>query len=148
MSDLRFEWEVNSLISVYRCYLYEGDKIINDIKFYDYSCEKSREYDKKKGYVRPYSFEVDWCHGWSMSEGFDYDEECYNRYDEDGRRIGGYQGNCTHTVEDIKMWCENWLAQQYLSSYYETIATLDEKKARAKWFEAQGFKYVNEKNDK
>lgn len=148
MGDLRFEWEVDPLISVYRCYLYEGDKVINDIKFNDYSCEKSREYDKKKGYVRPYSFEVDWCHGWSMSEGFDYDEECYNRYDEDGCRIGGYQGNCTHTVEDIKKWCENWLAQQYLSSYYETIATLNEKKARAKWFEAQGFKYVNEENDK
>ena len=145
---MRFEWDYeNADIGSYTCNLYDGDKIINDISFTDYTSEFHQRYDEKGRYARPYSFEVHWCSGWSMSKGFDYDPDYHNHTDENGKWVGGYKGNCTHTVEDIKRWCENWLAQRYLASYYNTLAELDEMKARAEWFESQGFK-LEEEGDK
>lgn len=132
---MRFEWDDSSSdIGHYECNLYDDDKRISEISFTDYTCEWRRKYDEKYGFPRPYSFEVTWC------KGFDYDEEYDNYYDENPKRKGGYQGNCTHTVDDIKRWCENWLAQCYLRSYYNTLAELDTLKRRAEWFESQGFK--------
>lgn len=142
---MRFEWDYRNIdIGSYTCNLYDGDEKIDDIHFTDYTSEFHQRYDKEGRYTRPYSFKVHWCHGWSMSEGFDYDEDYDRHLDEKGWRIGGYQGNCTHTVDDIKRWCENWLAQRYLASYYNTIAGLEKIKARAEWFESQGFKLENE----
>lgn len=139
--NIRFEWDNSHAdIGNYTCYLFENDKKINDICFTDYTSEYHQKSDKENGFTRCYSFEVDWCHGWSMHEGFDYDANYNNHTDENNKLLGSYQGNCTHTVEDIKKWCENWLAQRYLASYYNTIAELDQKKARAEWFESQGFK--------
>lgn len=82
-----------------------------------------------------------------MKQGFDYDDEYGEHVDENGELLGGYQGNCTHTVDDIKRWCENWLAQRYLASYYNTLAELDKMKERAEWFESQGFKLEDSDND-
>ena len=146
--ELRFEWDYENVdIGSYTCNLYDGDEKIDEISFIDYTSEFHQRYDREGRYTRPYSFVVDWCHGWSMSEGFDYDED-YNRHsDEKGWRIGGYQGNCTHTVDDIKRWCENWLAQRYLQSYYNTLKGLDEKRRRAEWFESQGFALEEEDNE-
>lgn len=141
---MEFKWIDNVEIGHYECELYEGDEKINDINFTDYTSEFCQRYDRKGRFTRPYSFVVNWCHGWSMSEGFDYDADYRNHTDENGRLIGSYQGNCTHTVDDIKRWCENWLAQRYLASYYNTIAGLEKKKARAEWFESQGFKFKKE----
>ena len=139
MNELSFVWKGEPNIGHYKCFLYEGDKVIDKICFIDYTSEFHQKFDKENRYPRPYSFDVDWCRGWSMSEGFDYDANCYEHLDEKGRHIGGYHGNCTHTVEDIKRWCENWLAQRYLKSYYETLDRLEQMKARAEWFESQGF---------
>ncbi|MCR5368403.1 hypothetical protein [Eubacterium sp.] len=136
---LKFVWKDEPDIGYYECILYEGDEKINDIGFEDFTCDCNQRVDKERHKPRPYAFKVGWCHGWSMSEGFDYDANCYEHLDDKGRHIGGYQGNCTHTVEDIKRWCENWLAQRYLKSYYETLDRIEQMKARAEWFESQGF---------
>lgn len=140
LNKLRFEWK-DTDYGYHECILYEGDKEINDIYFNDYTTEFNQKSDKENKYKRPYAFEVGWCHGWSMSEGFDYDENYDEHRDDNGYRIGGYQGKCTHTVDDIKKWCENWLAQQYLSRYYKTLENLEQLKQRAMWFESQGFVY-------
>jgi len=144
---MEFRWIDDVELGHYECELYEGDEKINDISFTDYTSEFHQRDDKKDGYKRPYSFEVRWCNGWSMHEGFDYDADYRNHADENGKLAGGYQGNCTHTVDDIKRWCENWLAQRYLASYYNTLAELDKMKARAEWFESLGFKLEEEGDD-
>lgn len=136
---LRFEWQDDPDIGHYECTLYEGNKKIDDITFSDYVCEFSQKYDRERRFRRAYAFSVHWCHGWSMTEGFDYDENYDSHYDEDGCVVGGYQGNCTHTVDDIKRWCENWLAQRYLGAYYGTLNRLGQMRDRALWFESQGF---------
>ncbi len=123
---MRFEWDDSSSnIGHYECNLYDDDKRISEISFTDYTCEWRRKYDEENRFTRPYSFEVPW------NKGFDYDEEYDKHWDEDylketgwHRAKGGYQGKCTHTVDDIKRWCENWLAQRYLRSYYNTLAEL------------------------
>ncbi len=150
---LRFEWKDDLDIGYYECFLYENNNVINDISFIDYTCDFHQKDDKKCRYTRPYSFEVSWCHGWSMSKGFDYDENYDKHWDEDALKekgwhipTGGYQGHCTHTVEDIKKWCENYLAQKYIGAYYETLAKLQDMKNKALWFESQGFVY--EKGEK
>lgn len=137
---MRFEWNNSSSdIGHYNCYLYDGDQKLDEISFIDYTCEWAQEHDKKNGYTRPYSFVVHYCHGWSMKEGFDGDDHCCNHTDEDGNIIGGYQGNCTHTVEDIKRWCEEWLAKCYIEGYQRMMSELKDAKRRADWFIANGY---------
>lgn len=138
--QLEFRWDDDSSgIGNYECQLFENGECIDDITFTDYTHEWRHSNDMKCRYARPYSFEVSWCHGWSMSQGFDYDPDYYDHADEKGLRLGGYQGKCTHTVEDIKKWCEEWLAQQYIRGYQETIKGLERKKARYDWFKENGY---------
>ncbi len=145
-ANLRFKWVDSPEIGKYKGLLYEGKKVIDEISFTDYTSEFHQKYDQEGRYTRPYSFEVNGCSGWSMREGFDYDIEYDSHYDKDGNVIGGYQGNCTHTVDDIKKWCENWIAQGYLKTYYRIADNFEQTKARAEWFESQGFTLEKEEN--
>ena len=135
---MRFEWK-DRTYGFHECTLYDGDNKIDDICFWDYTSEFHQRSDKENRYERPYAFVVSWCHGWSMEQGFDYDEDYNHHADERGWRIGGYQGNCTHTVDDIKKWCEEWLAQRYIESYNDMLARLETTKRRAEWFLENGY---------
>ena len=137
---LEFKWEDEDY-GRHECILYENGKKLDRIYFDDYTTEINQELDRERRTTRPYSFEVGWCNGWSMHEGFDYDENYDKHRDDNGRHIGGYQGKCTHTVDDIKKWCENWLAQGYLDAYYKTLEELDQMKQRAEELETMGFVY-------
>lgn len=143
---MEFKWIDDAETGYYECELYEGGVKINEISFIDYTSEFYQRFDKENHYARPHAFMVHWCCGWSMKQGFDYDNKYGEHVDENGRLIGSYQGNCTHTVDDIKRWCENWLAQRYLTDYYDTLTKSNKIKARAEWFESQGFK-LEEKGD-
>ena len=154
--NLRFEWEDEDY-GFHKCRLYDGKKEIDNICFWDYTSEFHQRDDRENGYTRPYSFEVSWCCGWSMRHGFDYDEDYAKHYDEKCLPVrhiakGGYQGNCTHTVDDIKNWCEEWLAQGYIEHYENILNELDEAKRRADWFRSKkyGKRILGEenKNDK
>lgn len=139
---MKFYWKDDVENGSYECLLYDGDEKINDIYFKDYSNYFNQTFDKKHGFTRPYAYEVSWCHGWSMRKGFDYDEQYDEHYEEqDGSiiRIGGYQGNCTHTVQDIKRWCETWLAKKYIDNYKQIVENFEKAKERAKWFENNGY---------
>ena len=136
---MKFEWiDENSDIGHYRLHLIDDDgRKLEDISITDYTCDFHQQYDKKNRYTRPYSFEVKYRAGWS--EGFDYDDEYYDHRDKDGRHIGGFQGVCTHTLEDIRNLCENFIAQSYMKGYYNTLKELETQKRRVEWFENQGF---------
>ena len=141
--NLRFEWEDENY-GFHKCRLYEDKKEIDNICFWDYTSEFHQKNDRENRYTRPYSFEVSWCRGWSMKHGFDYDEDYAKHYDEKylpDRHIteGGYQGNCTHAVDDIKNWCEEWLAQWYIEHYEDILNELGEAKRRADWFRSKGY---------
>lgn len=131
---MNFVWDDSDAdIGHYSCKFLDEDVVIDEISFRDYTNEWHFNNDKENGYKRPYSFIVHWCSGWSMREGFDYDKE----YRE--RKSGGYQGNCTHTVEDIKRWCEEWIAQRYINSYQNMLSQLKAAEKRHDWFIEKGY---------
>lgn len=139
---MKFVWNNEDAdIGYYECALLDDDgSKLNDISFKDYTNEWVQQDDKECDYKRPYSFEVNYCRGYSMREGFDYDEEYRSRPG------GGYQGVCTHTIEDIKHWCEEYLAQKYIDIYKEMLAELDTAKRRAECLKNMG--YGNDKENK
>lgn len=137
--DIRFEWEDDPEIGHYSCDLVEDNKVLEEISFTDYTCDYHQVSDKERRYTRPYAFEVRYCNGFSMHQGFDYDEDYDNHRDENGYRIGGYQGKCTHTVEDIKHWCEQYLASGYIGHYEDILRDIDIIKQRAEYLMARGF---------
>jgi len=147
---LVFKWEndeISESIGHYRCNLYEvirgKEKKIDVIDFTDYTNEWQRDNAQENRYDRACAFRVSWCCGWSMHKNFGYDEKYNSRVDEKGNRIYGYHGDCTLTVDDVKRWCEEWLAQRYIRSYEDTVKTLNEKKRRAESLETQGYGKMN-----
>lgn len=139
--EMTLQWEDFPDIGHYDGVLLENGKEIERIAVCDYTCTFQQEKDRKYRFKRPYAFEVNWCNGFVMQHGFDFDSDAKKR------KHGAYQGNCTHTVEDVKRWCENWLAQRYMSAYYDTLKKLPAMEERAKWFENRGFVFDEHKND-
>ena len=56
-------------------------------------------------------YEVDYCRGYAMRETFD----------------------SSHTLEQIKVWCEDYLLDGYINLYNNTMANLEKIKSRAEW---------------
>ena len=140
METVRFEWKDNFEIGHHELTLYDDDnKKLDDIYFTDYTCEYRQEDDRKHKHYRPYSFEVGYCHGWSMKQGFDEDNQYRNHLNENGRAVGGYQGNCTHTIDDVKRWCEEFLASLYIINYEEELKKLQKRLKRSQWFIDNGY---------
>lgn len=138
---MKFVWnDSDADIGHYRCKLIDDDETtLEEIHFTDYTNEWQQKDGRKNHYPRAYSFEVGYCCGFSMNKGFDYDDDYYDRADEDGFRLGGYNGTCTHTVEDIKHWCEEYLAGFYIRGYRNMIKELDDAKRRSEWFLEHGY---------
>lgn len=138
---MEFIWDDKDvLIGYYRCELLDDNgKKLESIHFWDYTKGITKEIDRKNHYPRPYSFEVSYCCGYSMSHGFDYDEDYRSHVDEDGKLLGGYNGNCTKTVDDIKRWCEEYLANIYINAYEKMVEELDDARRRARWFVKNGY---------
>lgn len=85
----------------------------------DYGCSESIFIKVK----RTGDYEVDYCRGYSMRETFDD----------------------SHTLEQIKTWCEDYLLDGYINLYNRTVADLEKIKSRAEW--ATQFKEGRNKND-
>ncbi len=132
---MRFEWnDHDSDIGYYECKLLDDDgNKLDYIIFTDYTNQWRQKNDRENGYKRPFSFEASYCRGYSVHKGFDEDNKCCER------EGGGYQGECTHTVEDIKRWCEEYLAQKYIQRYEKMLAELDTAKRRSEWFKENGY---------
>lgn len=128
---MEFRWK-DEEYGYHECKLYDGDKMIERIYFTDFNSPFHRENDRKNHYRRDYAYEIGYCSGCAMKEWFDEKDHNYDGF--------GYEGTPLHTVDEVKRWCENYLAQIYLHSYQNALKSLDEKRRRAEWFESQGFK--------
>lgn len=139
---MKFVWnESDARIGYYSCELIDDDgSELQKIFFIDNTNCWNKENDALNGFKRAYSFEVPYCDGDTTCEGFDYDKEYRSRPG------GGYQGVCTHTVEDVKRWCEEYLAKKYIDHYKEMLAELDTAKRRAECLKNMG--YGNDKENK
>ena len=131
---MEIQWKDSPDTGYYSGSLVDDDgSILDQIRFHDYTCQYMQEQDRKNRRKRSCAYEVSWCAGWSMHQSFgDVD-------DADEQEGYGYQGTCTQTVEDIKRWCENWLAQQHIAVYRRALENLPVLKRRAEWFERNGF---------
>jgi hypothetical protein len=68
--------------------------------------------------------------GYAMDKGFDRTEDP-DQY--------GYVGKPRHTVDDIKRWCENYLASMYIREYESIQARFDTVKERAEQLLKMGY---------
>lgn len=151
---MRFEWfdgfcsdneeliayEKEYGISRYKCHLYDDNgKKIEEIHFYDYSTKGEVEYAEKNHYRRPYAYKVGYCHGYSMSRGFDEDKDAYNHF--------GWHGVKTMSVNDVKRWCENYIAEKYIINYEEELQELQKRKEVSDWFVNQGYGNLNKEDE-
>ena len=135
---MEFIWRDDPDIGYYEGILIDdNDKEINQISIWDYTCPFRLAEAERGNYQDRYAYTVSSCCGSGLDKGFDRDES-------PKRGWGGYRGTPSHTVEDIKRWCENWVAGQYLKKYYETIRDLPNLKAKAEWFESRGYTYTKE----
>ena len=51
----------------------------------------------------------------------------------------GYVGKPRHTIDDIKRWCENYLASMYIHEYESVQARFDTIKERAEQLKKMGY---------
>ena len=129
---MRFEWENDEVIGSYWLHLFDDDgKELDVMWIKDHTAPWNVQNDQRIRAQRRWAYEVGYCKGFSFSRGFDEYKDWANNY--------GYHGKPTHTLDDIKRFCENYIAQMYLQCYQRAVATLDEKRRRAAWFEANGF---------
>lgn len=125
---MEFVWKDEPEIGYYECELLDKGEKLLDVAFWDYTCKYSQQADRANGCKRPYSFEMHFCSGFSRRHGFDFDEQFKEHYDKSGRTIGGYQGKCRHTVDDVKKYCEEFLASFYIIDYAEECRKLEQRK--------------------
>ena len=128
---MRFEWNDScSEIGHYEVYLYDDDgKKLDEMWIRDYTNSWMKRHDVQNRIHRDYAFEVGYCNGFSMHQGFD---KCVS----DGY---GYCGTPESTIESVKEWCERYLAGLYIKAYKDAAATIEAKKRRHDWFVENGF---------
>ena len=115
---MKFVWEDEVDIGYYTCYLYDDSgKELQNIYFRDHTTDHNIKFDQENGYERYSAYETGYCHGWSSHECIDCDEDYYKHFDENGKRLFGFRGTKTHTVEDVKRWCEEFIASLYITHY-------------------------------
>ena len=123
----------------YRLFLVSDNGIIlKALGVIDYTSDSQQKMNRLSGYPIDCAFRV--LHSGIEIKRFDYDKDANTHKDKEGRLIGGYNGVCTHTLEDVKAWCENFIAQQYLVSYNRALDNLKKQEQMAKWFKDKGFK--------
>ena len=133
---MKFIWEDTEIIGFYECKLISNSEAeIESICFWDYSNEYQIKEAINNHWKRPYCYKVQYCNGYCMERGFDKTED-NTKY--------GYNGTKEHTVEDIKKWCENYIASLYINCYNNILARLEEAKKQAEWFIENGYEVIKE----
>lgn len=143
---MKFIWDdTYAEIDVYNCELIDDDdNVLENIEVIDYTSISTQESTYMPHNFYPYSFEVTVYCGASketiqMKRGFDYDSAYRNHIDENGNRMYGYNGVCTHTIEDVKRFCEEYLAERYIDLYNYMLPNFNDAKRRASWFIENGY---------
>ena len=92
---MKLEWRNEEDIGHYECTVTDDDGYEQRISFWDYTCEyqsNKKATDAIFCRYHPEAYEISYCHGYAMRETFDD----------------------SHTLEDIKIWCEDYLLDKYL----------------------------------
>lgn len=114
---MRIKWDdKDAEIGVHEMELELDDGSTRSITVWDYTCPyEKRCIAEDRSYARnhPYAFEVSYCHGYSMHEGFDD----------------------SHTLEDVKIWAEDYLLNGIIEHYNDMLANLETAKRQAEWAE-------------
>ena len=111
---MKLEWRNEEDIGHYECTVTDDDGYKQDISFWDYTCEwqsKRKAEDATYRRYHPDAYEVHYCHGYAMHETFDD----------------------SYTLEQIKIWCEDYLLDKYIYHYNDIIANLEKIKSKAEW---------------
>lgn len=111
---MKLEWRSEEDIGFYECTVTDDDGYVQNISIWDYTCEwqrKRKAEDYTYNRYHPEAYEVSYCHGYSMHETFDD----------------------SHTLEEVKVWCEDYLLDKYIHHYNDVIANLEKIKSKAEW---------------
>ena len=111
---MKLEWENDEDIGHYECTLTDDYGCYENIYIWDYTCEyqrKRKAEDTIYNRHHPEAFEVGYCKGYSMHETF----------------------NDSHTLADVKIWCENYLLDKYINHYNYIVDNLEKIKNEAEW---------------
>ncbi len=127
---IKFVWDDDESIGHYECTMYDDNVELNKIYFWDYSNPFQIEDSKKYRYTREYAYVVGYCRGFSMTKGFDRSEDS-DEY--------GYVGKPQHSIDDIKRWCENYLASGYIREYQRIQEQFNTIKERAEQLLKMGY---------
>lgn len=111
---MKLEWRNEEDIGHYECTVTDDDGYEQRISFWDYTCEyqsNRKATDATYCSYHPEAYEVNYCHGYAMHETFDD----------------------SHTLKDIKIWCEDYLLDKYINHYNNIITNLKRIKSEAEW---------------
>lgn len=112
---MKLEWNnKDANIGFYELELELEDGTKREIVVWDNTCEyQKRENEKDPAHARynPRGFRVNYCHGYSMEEFFDD----------------------THTLEEVKIWAENFLLDNLIEGYKDMLANLETARRQAEW---------------
>ena len=128
--DIKFTWKDETDIGYYECVVSDETGQLGRIYFWDYTNAHQVEQANKNRWHRDYAYEVGYCCGYSMHRGFDPSE------DDDAY---AYVGKPRHTIDDIKYWCENYIASGFINEYNNIVKRLDTAKARAEQLLKMGY---------
>ena len=111
---MKLEWRNEENIGYHECTIIDDDGYHEDIHIWDYTCEyhiKQKENDAAYSRYHPAAYEIGYCKGYLMHETFDD----------------------SHTLKDVKIWCEDYLLDKYINHYNEIVANFEKIKSKAEW---------------
>jgi hypothetical protein len=111
---MKLEWRNEENIGYYQCIITDDDGYKQRISVWDYTCEYQINKKANDAVYNSYhqeAFEVSYCNGCSMHESFD----------------------SSHTLEFVKIWCEDYLLDKYINHYNNIVANLEKIKSQAEW---------------
>ena len=135
MPKLRFSWlDADECRSAYKGFLMEGDSKIQSVYIMDYTTEDRQHMDEVMREQRTHAYRVDFGkYDFSnIYKTFYFDET------EDSTQFK-YVGTPKHTIDDIKRWCEAYIASCYIKEYESRKKQYEIAKERADQFLAKGF---------
>lgn len=116
---MKFVWdERNADIGNYDLWVEsdDGEKLQDsEISFWDYTCDFQKNSPFRDKRKKDIAYEWCWCHGWSHSEAYKYEEHL--------------------TLIQAKRRAELWLAQKYVDNYNNCLASIARLKPLAEWAE-------------
>lgn len=107
---LKFIWEDDERVGYYQCQLVDdtNNKVFR-IVFQDNTCPFCITRDKRHKLRREFAYEISSYSGLNK-KGIDRTEDD-NSFE--------YVGKPKHSIDDIKRYCENYLAAQIINEYYD-----------------------------